>query len=237
MGVMMKTQALFVLSIAVVGAAFAVPSQAATPATSDGLVAVQSRNLDELYLRPNADLASYRKIVIDPVQVTFHKDWNKVFVDLHGVTRQLRQDDVQRIAEDTASTMQSAVAEAFKARGYEIAAAPGPGVLRLSPSVVDLYVSAAGDLSPGTTKSFTKDAGEATLILEARDAVSGAVLGRAVDHRTARETKGTQLGDLRRTTSVSNIFWFDEAFRRWAAACATEFEASKPSKIGFEPRS
>jgi len=232
----MKGRALFVLSIGVIGAALAAPSQAATPATYEGLAAVQSRNLDELYLRPNADLAGYRKIVIDPVQVAFQKEWNKVFVDLHGVTRRLRHDDVQRISDDTASTMQRAVAEAFKRAGYEIAAAPGPGVLRLSPSVVDLYVDAAEDLSPGTTKSFTKDAGEATLILEARDSASGTLLARVVDHRTARETQGINAHDLRRTTSVSNIFWFDATFGRWATACVKEFEAGKSSKIGFEPR-
>ena len=129
--------------------------------------------------------------------------------------------------------MQSAVAEAFKARGYEIAAAPGPGVLRLSPTITELYVNAAENLATGgTTKSFTKDAGEATLILEARDSVSGTLLGRVVDHRTARDSKGTQIGDVRRTTSVSNNFWFDATFRRWATTCAKAFEASKPSKIG-----
>ena len=229
----MNLRALFVLSVATLGAAVAALSQAASPATYEGLVAVQSRELDEFYLRPNADLAAYRKIVIDPVQVTFHKDWNKDFVDPHGSMRRLSQDDVRRIADDTASALQSAVAEAFRARGYEIAAAPAPGVLRLSPSITDLYVNAAEDLARGgTTKSFTKDAGEATLVLEARDSVSGTLLSRVVDRRTARETKGTQIGDVRRTTSVSNNFWFDATFRRWAATCAKAFEASKPSKIG-----
>jgi hypothetical protein len=225
----MNLHALLAFCVAAFVAAAAAPSQAASPATYDGLVSVRSWNLDKLYLRPNADLASYRKIMIDPVQVAFQKDWNKESIDLHGVTRRLRQDDVRRIAEDTASTMQNAVAEAFKARGYEIAVAPGPGVLRLSPSVTDLYVNAAEDLSPGTTKSFTKDAWEATLLLEARDAVTGTLLGRVVDHRTARETKGTQFRDLIRTSRVSNNFWFDATFRRWAATCAKEFEAAKPS--------
>jgi len=223
----MKTHALLVLSVVALGAALPAPSQAATPATYEGLVAVQSRNIDELYLRPNSDLASYRRIMIDPPQVAFRKDWNKESPDLHGVTRRLRQDDVQRIADDTASVMQSAVAEAFKARGYESAAAPGPGVLRLSPSVTDLYVNAAEDLSPGTTKAFTKDAGEATLLLEARDAVTGVLLGRVVDHRIARETKGTQRRDLIRTSSISDSFWLETVFRRWAASCVTEFEAAK----------
>jgi hypothetical protein len=207
----------------------AATAQAATPANYEGLVSVRSWNLDELYLRPNADLASYRKVVIDPVQVTFREDWNRDFVDPHAKTRRLLQDDVRRIADDTAFTMQSAVAEAFKARGYEIAAAPGPGVLRLSPRVTDLYVNAAENLASGTTKSFTKDAGEATLVLEVRDAASGTLLGRVVDRRTARESKGTQIRDVRRTSTVSNNFWFDDTFRQWAATCIKEFEAARKS--------
>jgi hypothetical protein len=226
MGVTMNLHALFVLSIVALAAPVAAPSQAANPAT-DGLVLVHSRNLDEFYLRPNSDLAGYRRVMIDPAQVAFRKDWNKQSVDLHGVTRRLREDDVRRLADDPASRLQSAVAEAFTARGYEIATAPGPGVLRLSPSVTDLYVNAAEDLSPGTTKSFTKDAGEATLLLEARDAATGMLLGRVVDHRTARETRGIQARDLIRTSSVSDSFWFETMFRRWAANCVTEFEAAK----------
>lgn len=231
----MKPQLLFVLSMAALGAAVMAPSQAANLATAEGLVAVQSRNLDQFYVLPNADLAGYRKVVIDPAKITFHKDWNTDSVDPHGVARRLRPDDVRRIADEMASGLQTSVAEAFKARGYEIAAAPGPGVLRLAPSVVDLYVNADETLAPGTTKAFTKDAGEATLVLEARDAVSGTLLGRIVDHRIIPEnSKGTQISDLRRTGSVSNSFWFDITFQRWATACIDAFEASKPAKIGFE---
>src|SRR6266545_4624477 len=77
----MNLRALFVLAIGGLGAAVTAPSQAATPPTYEGLVSVRSWNLDELYLRPNADLASYRKVVIDPVQVRFREDWNRDFVD------------------------------------------------------------------------------------------------------------------------------------------------------------
>ncbi len=44
------------------------PPPDAAPATSDGLVAVQSRTLDEVYIRPDADLSAYRKIIVDPAQ-------------------------------------------------------------------------------------------------------------------------------------------------------------------------
>mgnify|MGYP003694683459 CR=1 FL=1 len=54
--------------VAFSGAAFAAPGPAAAPVMTEGLVPVQSRNLDKFYVRPNADLAGYRKVMIDPVR-------------------------------------------------------------------------------------------------------------------------------------------------------------------------
>ena len=219
--------------LAVCAAALALlslPSQAADAATSDGLVAVRSWNLDELYLRPNADVSSYRGVVIDPVQVSFRKDWNRDFVDPHARLRRLSQDDVRKIADDTAIGMQNALADAFRAKGYTIATAPGPGVLRLSPTVTNVYVNAVEDLyTGGTTKSFTKDAGEATLLLDVRDSVSGTLLGRVVDRRTAQQTKGTQPSDLIRSPRVTSSFWMEDLFRKWSGLCAQELGVTRKS--------
>ncbi len=218
----MNRQALWFVSWVSLGwAAFAAPSDAARPATHDGLVPVESRSLDELYLRPNADFADYRTVLIDPVQVEFRKDWNRDNDNTRRVARRISPADVRRIAEETASSLGSIVAEAFKARGYEIAAGPGPGVLRLSPRVTDLYINAPDVLPPGRTKSFVRNAGEATLSFDARDAVTGALLGRVVDRETGHRT-----AELTRATGASNAFWFDAMFRQWAASSAEEFAAS-----------
>ncbi len=226
----MNLRTLLALGTASVLALVAAPSQGADAATTDGLAAVRSWNLDELHLRPNTDLTSYRSVMIDPVQVEFRKDWNRDFVDPHASIRRLSQDDVRRIAEETGSGLQIALADAFKARGYAIAAAPGPGVLRLSPSLTNVYVNAVEDLyTGGTTKSFTKDAGEATLVLDVRDAGTGALLGRVVDRRTAQETKGTQRGDLIRSPRVASNFWLEDLFRKWSVACVKEFEVTRKS--------
>src|SRR5882762_8800985 len=145
----MSLRAFFIPCVAVLGAAAcAAQPQAPSEAVREGLVAVQSRNLDELYLRPNADLAGYRKVLIDPVRAEMRSDWQKNLNYTRNVSRWVGPDDAQRIAADTAATLESAIAETYKARGYEIAAAPGPGVLRLSPSIADLYVNAPDRFSP-----------------------------------------------------------------------------------------
>lgn len=227
-GLTMNLQAFVAVTVAALGTAvFAAPGQAAEPAAGDGLVAVRNMNLDEVYVRASADLAGYRKIVIDPVQIAFRKDWNKNEQDSLGRTRRLLPDDVRAIEEGVASGMQTSFAEGFKARGYEIVATPGPGVLRLTPSLQDLYVNAAEETPSGQTRYLTNNAGEATLVLEARDAATGVLLARIVDHRSARENKASNLKDLRRTTNTLSYFWLDAMARQWATTCAKQFEAAK----------
>jgi len=222
-GVAMNLQTLFILCVAVLGgAARAAEPQAASEAVREGLVAVQSRNLDELYLRPNADLAGYRKVLIDPVRAEIRSDWQRNLNYTRNVSRWVGPDDAKRIAADVASTLESTLAETYKARGYEIAAAPEPGVLRLTASIADLYVNAPDRFSPWTVKTFTRDAGEATLRLEARDAVSGTLLARVVHHGIAHE-----ISRLNRAGDISNRFWFETLFRRWTADCIAEFEAGR----------
>jgi len=219
----MRLQALFILCVAMLGVpAFAAEPQAASRARDEGLVEVQSRNLDELYLRPNADLAGYRKVLIAPVRAEVRSDWLKNLNYSRNVSRWVRPEDAKRMAAEAAASLESILAETFKARGYEIVAAPEPGVLRLSPSITDLYVNAPDRYSPWNTKTFTRDAGQATLVLEARDAVSGALLARVLHHGTARE-----ISRINPASDVSNRFWFDTLFKRWASDCIAEFEAGR----------
>lgn len=219
----MKPQALIVLSSVLLGAVVAGPCYSASPTIPQGLVAVQSRDFDELYLLPGTGLAGYRRVLIDPALVEFSKDW---LTQSHAYNRsaphRVDPDEARRIASETAASLESLLAEAFKARGYEIVTAMQPGVLRLSPSVAELYVNAPDRPSPWTTKTFTQDAGQATLRLEARDAASGALLARVVHRATAR-----QVGRLNLANEVSNRFWFDTLFSRWAANCAAEFEVRR----------
>ena len=219
----MNLQTFFILCVAAIGgAAFAAEPQAASQAVGEGLVAVRSWNLDEVYLRPNADLAAYRKVLIDPVRAEVRSDWQKNLNYSRNVSRWVGPDDAKRMAAEAAASLESVMAQTYKARGYEIAAAPEPGALRLSATIADLYVNAPDRFSPWTVKTFTRDAGQATLVLEARDAVTGTLLARVVHHGIARE-----IGRLNTASDVSNRFWFETLFRRWTADCIAEFEAGR----------
>lgn len=217
----MMLRSMFLVA-AVAGSALAAAPPTADPG-AEGLQKVQSKTLDELYLRPNGALAGYRKIMVDPPSAELQKGWLKHINSQRDLTRWLTPSDAQRITDTAAGAMQTAVAQAFTAKGYETVAEAGPGVLRLSPRVSDLYVNAPDIYSPGIQVGVVRDtAGTATMVLEARDALTGTLLGRVIDRGTASEVR-----HFDRATTVSNDFWFEAVFRQWAQNVATALEAAR----------
>ena len=208
------------LSAAWSDAAGATVSDTYSAATQAGLVSVQSRYLDEVYLKPAADWAGYRKVLIDPVQVALRPNWRRDLNESRDLSRRISVTDAAEIVQQATEVMARTVADVFAAKGYEIVTAPGPGVLRVSSSVLDLDIYEPDVTSSRPTALFTHDAGTATLRLELRDAAAGTLLGVVVDRGTA-----TQIRQINRTNQTTNLFWFDAMFRLWTANCIAAIRA------------
>ena len=224
-------RALFVLAVllGIVGCA------AQPTLTSDGLVSERSAKFDELYLRPNADRSAYRRALIEPVPVKFAKDY---LTRQHGLNHLLAQplgrpyQDPEAVAQDLAALMQASLRDAFRAANYEIAGEPGPGVLRISARVDELYINAPDEMSSSVRAAANRDTGQATLSLEAADSVTGNVLARIVHRTIVREATRANLAD-----DTTNRFWLETAFRRWAKNVTTEFGAARRVQVslGVQP--
>jgi hypothetical protein len=186
-------------------------------AAQEGLAAAHSRYLDKVYLRPEANLAAYRAVMIDPVRVEFDERWLK---DSGYAVPPVGDENLERIAQSIALDARASITEAFRDRGFAISTTAGAGVLRLAPHVSELYVYAPERRPPWTRRTFAKDAGEATLLLEARDSTTDAVVARMAHRGTA-----TQSERFIWTTDVTNRIWFGELARRWAAECAAQLDA------------
>jgi hypothetical protein len=208
-----------------VGVAAAQP-QPASPGIGDELVSWMTKAFDEAYVKPDANLATYRKVMIDPPQVVFQQGWLKNINYSRDPSRWLRPADQQKIADDMSSGVGRVFADVFKSRGYEVVAAPGPGVLRITPNVADLYLNAPDTPSANLTRTFNVNAADATLVLDARDSVTGATLARFVDRSTVRQARQR----LNYATDVSNLFWMEAAARIWATNASKEFEAG-PERV------
>jgi len=200
-----------------------------TKTTTDGLVSVSSGKFDELYVRPQTDLSAYRSVLIEPVTVKFRSDF---LTRKHGLNHLLAQplhrpyQDPDSLAQDLASLMQASLVDAFRHANYEIAAAPGPGVLRIAAKIDELYVNAPDEMSSSVRATFNRDTGQAVLLLDASDAVSGNTLARIAHLNIVREVTRANLAN-----DTTNRFWFETAFRRWASNVTDAFGGSRRTQV------
>ena len=193
-------------------AAASASSQALPASTTwDGLVEVKPKQMDAAYLMPGADFRPYRKVMLDPAAISFRKDWMKNVNRSTPLSQRITQEDAEKIAAAARDNFTEVFTEAFRKAGYEIVTAPAADVLRLRPGIIDLYIAAPDKQSAARSRTYTMEAGEATLFLEVRDASSGALLGRVLDQRATRNT-----GSLKVTNQVTNLSDFRVLFRKWA---------------------
>jgi hypothetical protein len=177
----------------VAGAAVSAPPSvalAAKPPTNwDGLTRVPSKRLKFVYLLPGADFRGYTKVMLDPTEVAFRKDWAK---DYNNTTRDLssrvRPDEVEKVMEEGGRAATEIFTKAFTDAGYPVVSTPGPDVLRVRTGIVNLSVTSPDRPTAGRSYSFAGEAGSAQVIIEARDSMTNALLGRAVDGKVAGDT-------------------------------------------------
>lgn len=198
------------------------PGSAATTAW-DGLVRRDSRRVDELYVRPDVTIGPYTSVIIDRTEVAFDRDWDPNR-DTRELSRRLSTADMDRIRSDLAQMLNDTFVRELTAGGYGVVTMPGPDTLRISPSIVDLYVNAPDVMAPGRSQTFVMDAGRMTLVAEFRDAHTGQLLARAVDTR-----RGTDFGHLQIANSVTNSAEAQRAISAWARTLRQGLDALKES--------
>ena len=205
------------------------------PTNWDGLIEVKPKKMDAVFLMPGADFRPYTKVMVDPTEVAFRKDWLKEMNQPSvSLSRHVTEEDAAKILEAARSNFDDIFQEAFTNAGYAVVTTPGPDVLRVSTGVLNLYLNAPDTMSAGRSRSFTANAGEATLVIEVRDSTTGALLGRVVDQRETRDSGGLQMA-----SSVTNLTDFRVLFKQWAATTAKgmdELKAHSPVPLDLKPK-
>jgi hypothetical protein len=201
------------IALTTVAALLAVaPLAAQDPSALEGLVKVRSQRADAVYLLPNVDFRSYTKVMLDPTEVAFRRNFVRNYNRTARTGGRISDEEAADAMERVRSGFGEIFAEAYRRAGYQVVTQPGADVLRLRTGVLNLYVNAPDQPTAGRVRSYSIEAGEATLVIEARDSMSNALLGRAFDRRLAGENAPA----LR--TSVSNRADFEQMFHYWARA-------------------
>ena len=193
---------------------------AANPAAAneDGLVQATVKGVDRVLQRPGTDWASYTKVLVAPVEVSFSKSWNPRDYGSFG----LKSSDVDRIRRDLSQMTYDIFTKVLGEGGYTIAPTPAEGVLQVRPNIVNLYINAPDTMQAGRTRSYVVDAGEMTLALELRDSITGTLLAQARDRK-----RGTESGRVTLANSVVNRAEAERALRGWATQLRTNLDAAR----------
>jgi len=212
-----RTRAGFAAALAV---AVCLPSFAAGDASSSpfwGLELVPSKNVAALYRRPDSDLSAYGKIMIGEPEVEFSKNWNPRNYGTYGLSAtQLKQ-----MRTDLAAMAKNTFAQVLGDGGYEIVTQAGDGVLLITPNIVNVFVNAPDIQRPGRTKTYSMEAGSATLVLQVNDAVSGTLLAVVLDSKSSGQST------LRWTTGVSNRAAATALLKNWAGQLKRELDEAR----------
>jgi len=178
----------------------------------DGLVRQPGTRLGAIFVKPDAEIVAYRSVLLDPVQVSFARNWDPSRGGRSQSSR-LNASDIEAIKTGLADLFRETFRAELARGGYQLVDEIGPDTLRVTAAIVDLYVTAPDTMSAGRSRTYTANSGRMTLVAELRDSVTGEILARAIDARTGRST-----GTLDFTNRVTNTADARRAIGIWATA-------------------
>lgn len=215
-----------VLAIAMLAMSLPLAVYAGDDSSTDGLSRVEMRGVDQTWVAPEAHLDRYKQVLIESAAVSFRDNWARDFNRSSPMPgRKLRDKDLQKIATEMGEAFDQEYAKAFRDAGYEIVTAAGPNVLRLSPELSQLYLNNPPIESGSRGDIFVVREGEATLVIEARDAQTGHLLALSKDNRETRD-----VNVLRRSDRVFTLSDFRELFQAWG-----DHSADSLNKLHLQP--
>jgi hypothetical protein len=188
----------------------------------EGLVAIKITGIDHVYARPGANLSGYDKIMLDPVEVSFRKDWKP---DRAGGP--ITIEERQTIREGLAKIFrQELTKEIQRSGGYPVVTTAAPDVLRIKAEIRDLYINAPNVPRAGPTRVYALSAGEMRLVAELRDSETGALIARAIDLKRDPDAPWMHI-----TTRVDNVAAARLAIAQWAAILRKQLDLAHQIRL------
>lgn len=182
--------------------------------TAEGLQRMTGSNLDEVWVRPGADLRGYRAVVLEPTEVAYREVGERVSYD---TPRMRAEPDGFPIPADQRARIERSfrdrlAQELDASPHYRRVDEPAAGTLSVRAVLVDFVSRVPPEGSYGRRETYVSSVGEATLVLELWDIERDELLARAMDHRRA----GPQGHQLIRANHVTSWGEIDRQMQRWA---------------------
>lgn len=178
--------------------------------TFDGLVRIDNARFSHAWVDPEIDMSRYSKII--PMRADFE------FRAVRETTTSMARSNESEfwISDRNRERLVEIVTEAFtdelgRSEHFTITDTPASDTLIIIGTLHDI-VSRVPPEHVGRSDIWLSSVGEATLVLVAKDSLSGETVYRAVDRRAAE-----RVGSMTRSNTVSNTAEVRRLARRWAS--------------------
>lgn len=190
----------------------------------DGMELKVSTRSTIAYKKEDVNFSEYTKVLILPSQVAFKKNWQRDYNrDQASLSMRLKDKDVLRIKAGVAELFDEVFAEEFSKNNQNvIVTEAATGVLLMKPIIINLDVNAPDLQSATNVRTYTSEAGQATLFLELYDSVSGEILARIIDNEIVGDNHYAQWANR-----VSNTADAKRTIRKWAKALRSKYEEAQ----------
>jgi hypothetical protein len=186
--------------------------------TFDGLHEILNSEADKAWAVPGLNLSGYSKIMLRGEGIEYRPGGES------GRTYHSRSSGgPYEVTERQKERMLEVVREVFleelgKSENFTIVEEPGPDVMLVRGALLDVVSYVPPD-SAGRIDVYLSQVGQATLVVEVRDSISGAILARAIDRQAAEDMAGGFPSN--RVTNTSEV---RRLIRRWGRALRERLE-------------
>lgn len=147
----------------------------------DGLVLLPDTVMDRVWIRRGYTLSEYRKVILDGAHIQFRPATRTTAAGLQSPATEFPLSDAQK--QEISHLIGDAFSRSLQRLTLTRTSKPGPDVLRVRGTLLDVAVRPSGDPSaPYRIESV----GQLTFAVELIDSQTDTVLLRAVDTRSAR---------------------------------------------------
>lgn len=186
--------------------------------TPDGLVRVPSRRSGGVFREPGWPFTQYQRLIVEPVTVTFVKDWEK------NHEKEVSDKEIRRIRDEASQSFREEFARELIERGkYKFANEATADVLIVVPTITDLDIPA-----PESDKldkdSYAPRSVGLRVTGELRDATTNRLVGR-VDTFAGGDRYG--INELRPVNRGTNAHEIRSGIRQWTVLLREALNVAK----------
>lgn len=194
--------------------------QASDAWKKEGLQPVKAAGLDLVFVRKDARLDGYSKVLLKPPVVEVNPDWrNKSGMGGKAPVK------VKPVIEQITAMLQEEAQKALTAGGYELVQEPGEGVATVDLTIFNLFLIATEDSVSRGNGIDARSVGRMTLVADVRDSRSDELILRTFDDEV-----GPKPEQLMRDAVAECLTWARSALAGWSSALRGGLDISSGRK-------